>query len=470
VNDKPLALLPELVLLIGAVATLLCGSFLPRQRQGVAGIIAALALAGSVVAALTGRVDQTVYDHSYAIDVATSTARVVAPGSALLIISLATPRVAGDRRQSEFYVLVLLATLGAVVMSGASDLLLLAVGYLLATIPLYGLAGWGRDARGAEAALKLYLLGALVGVIMLAGVTLLYAAAGATGYNQLSEALPGVPSGLVAVGAVALLAGLLFKAGAAPVHFWVPDTVEGATTGAAALLTTVPKIGALIAAYRLLEVVPTGSGWPIFIAVVAAVTMTLGNLAAFTQTSVQRLLAYSTISQVGYLLMAVAVTGGTGRALPSLLAYLAAYAITNVGAFAVVAALPQHANLDDYRGLARRRPSLTAALVICLLGLVGTPPTAVFIGKLTVFSAAWDGGFGWLVVLAAVNTVASLYYYLRWLAPAFTTAASTSQAAVPTSSHTRAAAAVAAGAAAATLAIAVASGPALDLVAGTLAR
>ena len=310
-------------------------------------------------------------------------------------------------------------------MSGATDLLLLAVAYLLATIPLYGLAGWGRDPRGAEGALKLYLLGALVGVLMLAGVTLLYAAAGATTYPDLAAQLPHAPARLVIVAVVALLAGLLFKAGAAPVHFWVPDTVQGATTGAAALLTTVPKIGALIAAYRLADVIPAHTGWPIFVAVAAAVTMTLGNLAAFTQTSVHRLLAYSTISQVGYLLMAVVVAGATERALPALLVYLTGYAVTNTGAFAVAAALPQRGTLDDYRGLARHRPILTAALVICLLGLVGTPPTAVFLGKLSVLSAAWDGGYAWLVVLAAANTVASLYYYLRWLAPAFTTTRAT---------------------------------------------
>jgi NADH-quinone oxidoreductase subunit N len=197
VNEKPLALLPEVLLLLGSVATLLCGSFLPRHRQGIAGVIAALALTGSLVAAIVSRTIQTVYDQSYAIDIGTSTARVLVPAAALLIIALATGRVTRDRRESEFYVLVLLASLGAVVLSGASDLLVLAAGYLLATIPLYGLAGWGRDARAAEGALKLYLLGALVSVIMLAGVTLLFAASGGTTYDDLAAGLPGAPAGVV---------------------------------------------------------------------------------------------------------------------------------------------------------------------------------------------------------------------------------------------------------------------------------
>ncbi|GFN02360.1 hypothetical protein Smic_09160 [Streptomyces microflavus] len=145
--------------------------------------------------------------------------------------------------------------------------------------------------------------------------------------------------------------------------------------------------------------------------------MTLGNLAAFFQRDVKRLLAYSTVSQVGYLLMPVAVAGRSDLAQQALLYYLAAYAVTNLGAFAVVSALPQARNLTDYRGLSRQRPLLAASLVICLLGLVGTPPTAVFVGKLQAFSAVFDADYAWLAVLAAVNTVASLFYYLRWIVP-----------------------------------------------------
>ncbi|HXV93515.1 MAG TPA: proton-conducting transporter membrane subunit, partial [Pseudonocardia sp.] len=155
------------------------------------------------------------------------------------------------------------------------------------------------------------------------------------------------------------------------------------------------------------------------IALIAAASMTLGNLAAFFQNSVQRLLAYSTISQVGYLLMGVAVATRAELAQPALLFYLAAYAVTNLGAFAVVAELPHARTIADYRGAARRHPALIVALAVCLFGLIGTPPTAVFVGKLAVFTATIDGGFGWLAVLAVGNTVASVFYYLRWIAPAF---------------------------------------------------
>jgi NADH-quinone oxidoreductase subunit N len=284
----------------------------------------------------------------------------------------------------------------------------------------YALAGFAKDAPGTEAAMKYYLMGALLGVFMLAGITLLAGTSGATGYPALRAALAGAPPGTVTVGVIAVLAGLLFKAGGVPAHFWVPDVTEGSSVPVAAFVTTVPKIGAFAVLFRLLTTaVPvTAVDWPLLAAVLAAATMTLGNLAAFFQTAPRRLLAYSTISQAGYLLMAPAAarSGLAGRAF---LYYLAAYAATNIGAFAVVAALPEATTLDSYRGLARRQPALAAALLVCLLGLVGTPPTGVFIGKLEVFTATVDGGYTWLAALAVANTVASLFYYLRWLIPVF---------------------------------------------------
>jgi NADH-quinone oxidoreductase subunit N len=419
-HKDPLALLPEILLLFGAVAALLAGSFLPRRCQWAARAGAAAALAASLAAAVFSAPgeDRTVYAGTYALDGATDAVRVIVPAAALTVLALASGRVRGDRRETEFCVLVLLGSLGTVLLAGASDLLLLAVAYLLASIPLYALAGWGRDARGAEAALKLYLLGVLLGITMLLGTAVLYGLGGATDYAALADGLSGAPRAALAVGTVALLAGPLFKAGAVPTHFWVPDAASGATVPAAAFLTTVPKIGALVALYRVLTVLPEQAlEWRVLPAVLAVATMTLGNLAAFAQTDPLRLLGYSTISQAGYLLMALAVAG-RAEALRALLLYLAAYAVTNLGAFAVAAALPHLRTLEAYRGLGRRRPLLAAALTVCLLGLVGTPPTAVFMGKLTVFSATWDGGMAWLTVAAAVNTVASLFYYLRWIAPA----------------------------------------------------
>ncbi|MHA7278008.1 NADH-quinone oxidoreductase subunit N [Arthrobacter sp. Hz1] len=413
-------LAPEMFVLAGAITALLAGSFLPRNSQWVSRLIAVLALISGAVTAAAGIFGQTrtVFEDSFAVDAPTGAARLIICLSTLLVICLGAEELSGTARESETYSLMLLSALGAMVMSGTSDLLILAVAYLLASIPLYALIGMGRSPRAAEAALKTYLLGAFLGIALLLGVTILYALAGASTYNQLETGLSNAPAGAIAAGLVGVLGGLAFKAGVVPGHFWVPDAAQGSGVTAAAFLTTVPKIGALIAAYRLLTTIPDTVDWPLLIGLIAVASMTIGNFAAFAQTDARRLLGWSTVSQAGYLLIPVAVAGHSTLALPSMLFYLAAYAVSNVCAFAVIAATGQYA-LKDYRGLARTAPWLAGALLISLLSLVGTPPTAVFVGKLTTFAAGWDGGFAWLVVIAALNTVASLFYYLRWIGPVF---------------------------------------------------
>jgi NADH-quinone oxidoreductase subunit N len=422
-NENPGALVPELLLLGSAVVGLLLGAWLPRRRQFLVrllGVVAAILGLGATIYA-AGQPDQVVFGTSYAVDTATHATRVIVLLSVLLALALSVDATTGHPRETEFVVLLQLGGLGAILLGGANDLLLLFAAFLLASVPLYALAGWDRQPLGTEAAMKYYLSGAFLGVAMLTGTAILLGTAGASAYGPLRAGLATAPAPVVAVGLVALLAGLAFKIGAVPGHFWVPDVTDGTPPAVAAIVTTIPKIGGLVAAYRfLLVAVPTDAvDWPLLVAVLAAASMTLGNLAAFFQTSVQRLLAYSTISQVGYLLVAVAVAGRSAFAQPALLLYLLAYALTNLGAFAVVAELPQARTLQDYRGAARRHPALIGALIVCLFGLIGTPPTAVFLGKLTVFTAAVDAGAGWLAVLAVVNTVASVFYYLRWVAPAF---------------------------------------------------
>ncbi|MFH9467173.1 NADH-quinone oxidoreductase subunit N [Streptomyces clavifer] len=467
-NENPLDILPEIFLVAGAVIGLLLGAWLPRRRQWITGALAAAACtAGIIAAAVTSPgTASSAFGGALALDPLTSAGRIIILGGGLIVLALSLRPLHADPREAEFYVLVQLALLGAMVLAGAQDLLLLAAGYLLASIPAYTLAGFRKDGPGTEAALKYYVVGALLGVVMLGGITLLYATGRATGYPALADALDGAPHGLLAVGTLGLVAGLLFKAGAVPAHYWIPDAVQGSAPPAAALIATLPKIGALTALFRL-GAVPLDAEplpWAALLSILAAASMTLGNLAAFFQSDVKRLLAYSTISQVGYLLMPVAVAAATDRAQPALLYYLAAYTVTNLGAFAVVCALPDTAHIDDYRGLARRRPLLTASLVVCLLGLVGTPPTAVFVGKLEVFTATIDGGYTWLAVLAVVNTVASLFYYLRWIVPTFSPSGHKSHP--PRESRT--ARTVAYTCAALSLVMGVAAGQLLDLLSGSL--
>ncbi|WP_099023299.1 NADH-quinone oxidoreductase subunit N [Mycolicibacterium palauense] len=415
------SMVPEMLFFGAGLAVLIGGSFLPRRRQWcgrvaaaaaatAAGVLGGVQLAGSAGAA---------FGDTFAVDTATGVVRILTAVGTLLALGVAGGEIAGSDRESETYALMLFTATGVLVMAGAADLLVLATGYLLASIPLYALVGLARTAGAAEAAMKTYLIGALFGIVLLAGVSILYALAGTSWYPALSDGLAAAPAPAVAAGLIGVLGGVLFKAGGVPAHFWVPDAAQGATGTAALFATTVPKIGALVALYRLVSAMPDTVGWPLLIAVLAVAGMTLGNLAAFWQRDPRRLLGWSTVSQVGYLLVPVAVLGRSDLALPALLLYLTAYTVTNTAAFAVSTALPGLRDLGDYRGLSRARPWLAGALVVALLGLLGTPPTGVFVGKLMTATAAWDGGAAWLAVVVFVNTLISLFYYLRWIVPCY---------------------------------------------------
>lgn len=418
---RPLLMLPEMLTFVGALVVLIGGSFLPRQRQWWARIAAAATLTGVIAVAVIGMAtpDQTAFEGTFAVDTATAVARITAAVGVLMVLAIAGDEIKGTARESETYALLLFSTAGILVLAGANDLLVLAAGYLLASIPLYGLIGLLRTALAAEAALKTYLIGALFGITLLLGITILYGITAVTRYDALAVQLRGAPAAVVAAGLVAVLAGLMFEAGGVPAHFWIPDAAQGANGVAAIFLTTVPKIGALVGLYRLASVLPHTVAWPLLIAIFAVASMTLGNLAAYWQQDPRRLLGWSTVSQVGFLLVPITVAGRNELALPSLLFYLAGYTLTNSAAFAVSTALPDRRDLNAYRGLGDAQPWLAWGLVVALLGLVGTPPTAVFVGKLTTATAAWDGGDAWLAVVVFVNSLLSLFYYLRWIIPTF---------------------------------------------------
>ncbi len=412
-----LVLLPEALLFLGGMACLVGGSFTPRTRQWRIRLLAAVAAVAALVAAVvawTGA-DRTAFSGTFTVDPSTGAARVIVTCVLLLLLVLAAGDLRDHPRESETCSLLLFGGAGALLLAGSTDLALLVVAFLLSSIPLYGLVGIVARPSSAEAALKTYLFGALFGILLMLGAVLLYALAGRTGYDAVVVGLQDAPAAAVSAGGLLVLAGLLFKAGAVPAHFWVPDATEGASVTAAAFLTTVPKVGAVVAVTRLLEVLPGELRWATLVGVLAVASMTVGNLAAFAQTDVRRLLGWSTVSQVGYLLAAAAVAGRTDLGQPALLFFLAGYAVTNVAAFAVAAAEPGRRSLADWAGVAAARPVLVTALVVALLGLVGTPPTAVFVGKLVTLAATWDAGLAWLAVALVVNTVASLFYYLRWI-------------------------------------------------------
>ncbi len=419
-------LLPELILLGGAVVVLIFALVAPRQRQAWAAALATLVLAGAVIATITllDGPERLTFAGTYAVDGAALWGKLIVCATTVGVVALSVEWFVSDPRHGEYYALLLLSALGAVLLAGAADLMQLTLAMLLATTGAAVLIAYHRRSRRAgEAAIKFYLLGALTNSALVFGVVLLFGLAGTTTFDGLRNGLPGLGSAsllplVVATGLV--LVGLAFELGAVPAHAWLPDVAEGAPAPVAAFVLAAPKIGALIALARLVSVLPEGAaGWRPLVAVLAAVTMTLGNLAALWQDDVRRLLGWSAVSQTGYGLMAVVALGRSPLAVPALLYFLAAYALATVAAFGVVVVLRGQADRARYAGLAAAHPWLALALLVSLLSFVGIPPLAGFAAKLALFGAVIEAGYGWLAALAVANTVVSVFYYVRVLAPVF---------------------------------------------------
>ncbi len=417
-------LAPQITLLVGAAAAVIVSLFTAHHRQWLA---APLALAALTVAAATQLTiqpdpDTLTFDGQWALDSLTTWGAVIIGATTALTVGLSPRWMRTDRRHGEYYAMLLLAALGAQVMAGAADMMELIVGILLSSVTGYVLASYHRRSPlSAEAGIKFFLIGGLTNSLLMVGAVLLFTLSGTTVYSDIAAPVATTDASLLLVIAVALIViGIAFELGAVPAHAWVPDVSQGAPAPAAAFLTVAPKIGALIALARLLQILPSdGVGWRPLVAVVAAATMTLGNLAAFWQDDVRRLLGWSSVSQSGYGIMAAVAVGASPHATPALLTFALAYALANLAAFGVVVALRGRTDISDYTGLARTRPWLTAALTLAMLSLVGIPPLIGFTAKLQLFTATIDAGYSWLAVLAVVNTVASVFYYLRVIGPAY---------------------------------------------------
>lgn len=415
-------LTPQIVLVVGAAVTLVVALLVPRHHQRRNASLAVVVLGISAVAQLDLLDDEPTltFDALWALDSATSLAALIVLAATAVVVVITPEWMHTDRRHGEYYTMLLLGALGSVAMAGANDLNLLVVGVTLSSITGYTLAAYHRRSPlSVEAGIKYFLVGAFANLVLMVGVVLAFSAGGTTHYVDLGTRLAGADPWLAVPAMAAVVVGLTFKIGAVPAHSWVPDVAQGAPAPSAAFLTVVPKIGGAVALIRLVDLLPDDvSGWRPTVAVASALTMTFGNLVALRQDDVRRLLGWSSVSQAGYALMAVAAAGASDLAVPSLLMFLAAYAIANLAAFATVTALRGRTRLADYAGLATHRPWLTAVLVVSLLSLVGIPPLAGFAGKLAVFAATIDAGLGWLALVAVLNTVLSLAYYVRVIAPA----------------------------------------------------
>ena len=416
------AVLPEIVLLAGSVVVLVFAMFAPERRQQAAAPIALVVVAATAAASvmmLGG--DQTLaFADTYTTDGVAVWAKLIVLLVMAAVILLSVQWFAPDPRRGEYYALLLMSGLGAIVMAGATDFMELLLGVLLSSATGYFLAAFHRRApRAVEAGMKYFLLGALTNGIFLYGVVLLFGLAGTTGLAAGRIAFTAAdPIGLVAASGLVII-GLAFKLGAVPAHAWVPDVADGSPAPVAAFLTVAPKIGAFVAIARLAAVLPDGAGWRPVVAVIALATMTLGNLACLWQVDVRRLLGWSAVSQTGYGLLAIIAVGRSDLAVPALLYFLVAYAAANVAAFAVVVKLRGRTAIGDYDGLATAHPMLALVLVVSFLSFIGIPPLAGFTAKLALFGAAIDAGYAWLAVAAVMNTAISVFYYLRVLGPAY---------------------------------------------------
>ena len=417
------SVLPEIVLVVGALAILPFALFAPRRSQRFAAHLALLVLAASATSTWlpVGAAGPTTFFGTYAIDGTAVWGKLIILATTALAVLLSYEWFATDPRRGELYSLLLLSALGAVLLAGATDLMEMVLGMLLSSATGYVLASYHRrSVRAQEAAIKYYLIGALATGFMLLGVVLLFGMGGSTLFGAWGASLGGADSWALAVAIGLIAIGLSFKIGAFPAYAWVPDVADGAPAPMAAFLTAAPKVGALIVLARLAVALPAADvGWRPLVAVLAALTMTLGNLAALRQDDVRRLLGWSSISQAGYALMAVVALGRSGLAVPSLLYFVGAYVLGNLAAFGVVVELRGLSDRQKYAGLSRARPWLAVTLVVAFLSFVGVPPLAGFVGKLALFAATIEAGYAWLAVIAAANSVLSLAYYLRVLGPAY---------------------------------------------------
>jgi NADH-quinone oxidoreductase subunit N len=417
---------PLLTVVVWACALLLIDVFaIPAGRKKLTGY---LAIAGLVVAGLVGLPlwnvtgstfsDMLVLDR-YSLTLTWIFLIVGAMGCAMALDYL--PR--HDIEQGEFYPLIMFAVAGMILLVQGNDLIVLFLGIEALSITLYILTGFAYPRlTSEEAAMKYLVLGAFAAGFFVYGIALVYGATDTTSLAGIAayvsqESFATQNQTLLFAGVAMILVAFSFKIALVPFHMWTPDVYEGSPTPVAAFMSVGTKGAALGALLRIVTIALAGAQafWLPVLAALAAVTMVVGNLGALGQNNVKRMLAYSSIGHAGYILLGIMVAGEQGA--DAFLFYLLAYALTNLGAFAVVIALEQRGeaawSLDDFAGLFQRRPLLALAMALFMLSLAGVPPTAGFMAKFFVFTAAYEAGLGWLAVVGVISSAIAAYFYLR---------------------------------------------------------
>ena len=423
-------LAPFIAAILVAAAILVVDFIVPgRKVPALATAFIGLAFVAALTV-ITGQTGSTAFNGSYKVDALTTFLDLLFIAIVALSIAFA-PDYLEERGLpvAEFSAILVFAMSGAMLLAASADLLVLFLGLELMVLPGYILAGYHKsDGFSTEGAIKYFLLGSFSSAIFLFGLAFVWGITGTTRIDGVAQSLTLLASGTAALspalgmGLAFMTTGVAFKIAAVPFHYWTPDAYQGSPTPVTGWLSVGPKVGAFALIIRLFgeALGPLAAEWNVVIMILAAMTMTLGNLVALTQDNVKRMLAYSSIAHTGYMLVGFAAFGaGQIQGMEGLLYYGAAYAFMNLGAFAVIAALQKRlgvtSNLSTFAGLFRREPVLAALMTLFLLSLTGIPPTAGFFGKFYVILAAVQAG-GWLTILAilaVLNAAAAAFYYLR---------------------------------------------------------
>ena len=415
------SILPAVVLSIVGIAIMVAEPFVGKARKSILGWLGLGGVIASMLSIVTmaGNRGQW-YSNLWIVDDYNIFFHVV-----FLLIAGMTILMSIDflRREDinhpEFFALLLFATVGMMMMSGANELMMVFIGIEILSIATYILAGYRRsDLKSNESALKYFLLGSFSSAFFLYGVALIFGATGSTNLIAIADAVhsANIQMSLVYLGAALMMIALCFKVAVAPFHIWTPDVYEGAPSPVTGFMSVGPKAAGFAVFLRIFMTAFPGiqDRWVSIIWMVAALTMLLGNVIAVAQTNIKRMLAYSSIAHAGYIMVAFA--SGSQQGISAALFYVLAYSLTNLGAFCIVTILSRGedrlTNLSDYAGLAAKRPGLAALLTLFLLSLAGIPGTAGFAGKFFIFRSSIESGLLSLTVIGVITTVVSFYYYL----------------------------------------------------------
>ena len=415
------AILPELILVVTALLIIIYDLFLPEENRGAnAGIAAAGVIASIIAMKFVGSVKVTAFFGMIEMDYFGTFFTLIILVALLLTLMLS--RSYNERegiQEGEYYALLLLSAVGMVVMAKAADLMAIFLGLELLSIPIYVLVGFDRKrVSSVEGSMKYFILGSFATGFLLYGMALLYASTGTTNLYAMKDVLSkGTFSPMLMGGVALILVGFAFKASLVPFHMWTPDAYQGAPTPVTAFMSAGPKAAAFAALIKVLYLTLPGLHFYLWkgLWVIAVLTMTVGNISALVQNNVKRMLAYSSIAHAGYIL--VGLVSGDFLGAQAGMFYLLAYSLMNIGAFAVAIIICQKEeegfHIDQFRGVGLRYPALGALMLIFLLSLGGIPPTAGFVGKFYLFSAAVKQGYIWLAIIGVLNSAVSIYYYLR---------------------------------------------------------